>query len=155
MKTIDSSSQLLFLALLALGLRSLGGLDALEVLWLDLSASSAEVLLRFLGLGCLREGSELILPRVTLEVVRDCSGMRSALLLMAAAWVRGPALRSLLGAALLAWGSNALRLTTLGLTANFLGEPLAAWGHDAIGGAFLLASAGLLSRFSFLPEAEA
>jgi EpsI family protein len=91
----------------------------------DLSARIASSLLRVGGLPVLREGTTLVLPNVTLEVMRECSGVNQLLAIIAMAlpaaylWLKGNTRRAaLVGlAAVVAYLSNGVRIALVGFLA--------------------------------------
>jgi len=98
---------------------------SLQPLSQDLSARIATVLLRAGGIPILREGTNLVLPNVTLEVLRECSGVNQLLAIIAMAlpaaflWLRSYTRRAtLVGLAILvAYLSNGVRIALVGVLA--------------------------------------
>ena len=91
-----------------------------------LSARIGGALLRVLGIPVLREGTNLVLPNVTLQVMRECSGVNQLLAIVAMAlpgaylWLRSYARRTTLVALAVAFAylSNGVRIALVGVLAE-------------------------------------
>jgi EpsI family protein len=88
----------------------------------DLSARIASSMLQAIGIPVLREGTKLGLPNVTLDVLRECSGVNQLLAISAMAlpasylWLRSNARRAILVglAVVVAYLSNGFRIALIG-----------------------------------------
>jgi EpsI family protein len=91
----------------------------------DLSARMATSFLQVGGIPVLREGTTIVLPNVTLEVMRECSGVNQLLAIVtmslsaAYLWLRSPVKRAtLVGfAVVVAYLSNGVRIALVGFLA--------------------------------------
>lgn len=118
------------------------------------SAELVDWLFRLLGLSYLREGVTFQLPTITIEVARECSGIRSSLVLiimgvlmtclfLRRAWARGVLFLFILPVAIL---KNAIRIITLTLLAIYVDESILTSGmlHRQGGIVFFLIALGIL-----------
>lgn len=123
--------------------------QAIEVFFQHASAESASVLFQISRMPLVREGLFFHLPHITLEVARECSGIRSSLVLFITSLVAGglflrsPWRRSVLAAAVipLAILRNALRIFTIGMLCVHVDPAMIhSWVHVRGGPLFFLLS---------------
>jgi EpsI family protein len=92
----------------------------------ELSASIASRLLNLFGFSALQEGISIVLPSVTLEVMRECSGVNQLIALItmvlpaAHLWLRGWTRRVglVIVSVIVAYLSNGVRIALLGILAT-------------------------------------
>ncbi|MHC1766861.1 MAG: archaeosortase/exosortase family protein [Verrucomicrobiia bacterium] len=122
---------------------------AVEVFFQHASAESASVLFQISRVPLVRESLFFHLPHITLEVARECSGIRSSLVLFITSLVAGglflrsPWRRSVLAAAVipLAILRNALRIFTIGMLCVHVDPAMIhSWVHVRGGPLFFLLS---------------
>lgn len=121
----------------------------LEVFLMRLSADLSEVLFRLTDTPVFRRGQVLELPGMTLQVARECSGIRSTLVLFITSllasymFLKSPVHRTLMVALVIPLGilRNAIRVLTIGLLCVHMGpEMIDSWIHHQGGPLFFAVS---------------